>query len=110
MNDLIIELCRKIEKGEGFMGNEKELVLMDAEEFEKNATDLEDKVEDLEWAEDDYFTIDKDDVNVIMSNVMRKMFYPDYDDKYNATNEEDFESFIDDAVRILKLELEKKGV
>ena len=48
MNDLIIALCRKIEKGEGYMGNEKELVFMDVEENDKYIKDLEEQIEDTE--------------------------------------------------------------
>ncbi len=48
MNDLIIELCRKIEKGEGFMGNEKELAFMDVEENDKYIMDLEEQIEETE--------------------------------------------------------------
>ncbi len=48
MNDLIIELVRKIEMGEKFMGNEKELVFMDVEENDKYIKDLEEQIEETE--------------------------------------------------------------
>ncbi len=107
----ITEDAINIINGDGkFTGNGEALLRLDGEEIDKYIADLEEKVEELEWHEDDYFTIDKDDIDVIVANMMRKMFYPADDSDYNPTNEEDYESFIDDAVAILKLELEKKEV
>jgi hypothetical protein len=49
MNELVLELVRKIEKGEGFMGNEKDLALLDAEEFGREIEALQEKLEDVEY-------------------------------------------------------------
>ncbi len=107
----ITEDAINIINGDGkFTGNGEALLRLDGEEIDKYIADLEEKVEELEWHEDDYFTIDKDNIDVIVANMMRKMFYPADDSDYTPTNEEDYESFIDDAVAILIKELEKKGV
>ena len=49
MRTLIEELIGKIERGEGFTGNEKDLALLDAEEFMNDFDELERKKEDVEY-------------------------------------------------------------
>ncbi len=89
-------------------GNTKKLALLDAESADKHIEELEDKIEDLEFAAEDYFTIDKSELEVFVTNTMRKMFYPSGEtDDYTPTSEDDYDSFIDDMVAILKTEFEK---
>lgn len=104
---LVEDLCSLVEDQLGFTKNEKALALLDAESADKHIDELEDKVEDLEFAADDYFIIDKDELEVFVTNTMRKMFYPSGDIEYTETSEDDYDLFIDDAVKILKTEFEK---
>ena len=107
VKELVEQLCDMIDGHGEFHNNGRELALLDAESADDELSELEEKVEDLEWNEDDYFTIDKDKMDVIMTRVMRKMFYPDK--KYTATNEEDYYAFTDDMIEILKQEMEKES-
>ena len=53
MEELVLELCRKISMGESFIGNEKELVLLDAEEHDAIVEKLEETIDDLEYKIDE---------------------------------------------------------
>ena len=112
MNDTVENLVQGLldemeESGLRTSANRKALLLLDARSADDELETLEEKVEDLEWAVEDYFTIDKDDLGVIVARVMRSMFYPSKDSGYVATNEEDYDSFLDEVVELLKDEFEK---
>jgi len=49
MIELIIGLIGKVERGESFTGSEKDLALLDAEEFMNDFDELERKKEDVEY-------------------------------------------------------------
>ena len=98
-------LCGLVEDQLGFTKNEKALFLLDAESADKEISDLEEKVEDLEWVEADYYTIDKDDLEAIVSNAMRKMFFSK-SATYMPTEEGDYDNWVDDAVHELKEAIE----
>ena len=91
--------------------NQKALALLDARSADLEISDLEEKVEALEWAEDDYYVIDKDDLDVIVSKALGKMFYTT-SGVYLPTEEGDYDNWVDDAVDELKEAIEpfvKKG-
>ena len=101
------ELIRKIDMNEGWFGNERDLAKLDAEEHENEVEKLEEKIEELEWSEDDYFSIDKDDLEKIVADTLRKMFWNTDHANYIQPEEEDYDSFVDDYAELLKDELEK---
>ncbi len=74
MNDLVKKLILKIEQKETFTGNEKELFLLDTQEFENKILEYENRIEELEWSEEDYFTIAKD---TEFKKTIRKQFVTD---------------------------------
>ncbi len=76
MNDLIIELVRKIEMGEKFMGNEKELAFMDVEENDKYIMALEEQIEETEGIiYNVYYTLEEMDYDEdVCKEVDEKLF------------------------------------
>ena len=119
MNDTVESLVKKLLEvidGDDWFnanGNERELALMDAVNADNHIESLEEKIEDLEWEEDDYFTIDKDDLDIIVTNTMRKMFFNSASGKYISPEEGDYDQWVDDAVYEMKNNMEpfnKEGI
>jgi len=86
--------------------NERALAMLDARSADEHIETLEKRIEDLEWAEDDYYVIEKDNLDKIMSDAMRKMFWNV--NLYIQPEEHDYDNWVDDAIYELKEILEKK--
>lgn len=87
-------------------GNTRALAILDAQSADKELEDLDERIEELEWNADDYYQIDKDEFETIVTKVMRKMFY-DKHGAYMATEEDDFPFFSNDTLVLLQEALEK---
>ena len=106
---MIDELIRKIDQKEGWFGNERDLAKLDAEEHNQENFILEERVEELEYAEDDYFIIDKDNLEKIVADTLRKMFWNTEHANYIQPEEEDYYEWVGDYTKELTNELEKNN-
>ncbi len=110
MENVVEELCRKVAMGEGFVGNERELAMLDAQSADTEFTALEEKIEELEYAKEDYFVLDKSDLDVIVSNAMRKMFFNSTSGAYITPERDDYDQWVDDAVYELTAQMNTKNM
>ena len=101
MNEFIRNLINKIDLREGWFGNERDLAKLDAESLELQLEKYEDRIEDLEWSEEDYYQIDKDDMDIIVTRAMRKMLFTDDGDWVTLT-EEEYSVWLEDAIIEIK--------
>ena len=72
--------------------NTQKLALLDAESADKYIGELEDRVEDLEWAADDYYQIDKDQFEEYLQKLLED---EDMDDDEATDVVEAMKTFMD---------------
>ena len=106
---LVQGLLDVIDKKDWFNANDnqRELALLDAESADKYIEDLEDKVEELEWSADDYYQIDKDDMDMIITRAMRDMFFSQEDSIWVQPEELDYDGWLEATIDVVKAQCEK---
>jgi len=106
MESVVGQLCDIIEGDGEFLPNGRALALLDARSADDEIERLEEKIEEIEWCADDYYQIDKDDLDMIVTRAMGKMFFAK-DGTYMETEEFDFDNFVDDTIAELEKEMDK---
>ena len=88
-------------------GNQRELALLDAESADKYIGMLEGEIEDFEWSAGDYYQIDKDDMDIIITRAMRDMFFSQGDNVWVQPEELDYDGWLEDTIDMVKAQCEK---
>ena len=78
MNEFIRNLINKIDLREGWFGNERDLAKLDAESLELELEKYEERIEELEFPSEDYYTIDKGMFEEKLNRVFVKHFLNEY--------------------------------
>ncbi len=74
VENLVTRLCDIIEDGRTLQANDKALFLLDARSADIELEMLEERVEDLEYAAEDYYQLDKDDIETKMRSKISDQF------------------------------------
>ena len=114
MIEVIDKLIHKIDLREGWFGNERDLAKLDAESLLDELDGLEERVEELEWDTDDYYTIDKDKFETKMNATLVNHFFNKegglqvpYEHIEHDVIHDMIEEIVDDSIKIIEKESEK---